>query len=110
MTVIQEYLQNSHHMQPEELLNNLLKIANSPLPKLEPTTIDRLKLQLDADNSNADLFYDPATAQEIHHLVTSIFNKLEAWLCNTFTRLLLPTKPNGKCIGSCWHLLGFGSS
>ena len=76
MTAIQEYLQNSHHMQPEELLNTLLKIANSPLPKHEPTTIDRLKLQLDADNCNADLFYDPATAQEIHQLVTEIFKKL----------------------------------
>lgn len=76
MTAIQEYLQNSHHIQPEDLLNTLLKIANSPLPKLEPTTIDRLKLQLDADNSNADLFYDPATAQEIHQLVTEIFKKL----------------------------------
>ena len=78
MTIIQEYLQNSHHMQPEELLNTLLKIANSPLPELEPTTIDPLKLQLDADNSNADLFYDPATAQEIHRLVTEIFKKLGA--------------------------------
>lgn len=78
MTAIQEYLQNVQHLSVEELVNTLLKIANSPLPKLEPATIDQLKLQLDADNSNADLFYDPATAQEIHHLVTSIFNKLGA--------------------------------
>ena len=76
MTAIQEYLQNSHHMQPEKLLNTLLKITNSPFPKLELTTIDRLKLQLDAGNSNADLFYNPATAQEIHRLVTEIFKKV----------------------------------
>lgn len=76
MTAIQEYLQNSHHMQPEELLNTLLKIANSPLPDLEPTTIDRLKLQLDADNCNADLFYDTTTARIIHQLATKIFKKI----------------------------------
>lgn len=78
MTAIQEYLQNTHHMSAEDRLNTLLKIANSPLPDLKPATINQLKLQLDADNCNADLFYDPATAQEIHHLVTDIFKKLEA--------------------------------
>ena len=76
MTAIQEYLQNSHYTQPEKILNTLLKIANSPLPKLEPATIDQLKLQLDADNSKADLFYDPTTARTIHQLVTKIFKKL----------------------------------
>lgn len=76
MTAIQEYLQNTHHMSTENRLNTLLKIANSSLPDLKPATIDRLKLQLDADNCNADLFYDPATAQEIHQLVTKIFKKL----------------------------------
>lgn len=78
MTSIQEYLQNAQQLSIEELLNELLKIANSPLPDLDPRTIDHLKLQLDADNCKADLHYDPATARTIHQLVTKIFKKIGA--------------------------------
>lgn len=72
MNSVDNYLTNSHHMSPEELvstLESLLDIDFSTLPK---QTLNQLNLQLDADNSNADLFYDPDTAQHIHHLINGL--------------------------------------
>lgn len=77
MEIIKKYLLNSHHMAEEELVQTLQELANvSAQHHIEPLLRDRINLQLDADNANADLFYNIETAQNIHHLVDIIRKNL----------------------------------
>lgn len=77
MEIIKKYLLNSHHMTEEELVQTLQELANvSAQHHIEPLLRDRINLQLDADNANADLFYNIETAQNIHHLVDIIRKNL----------------------------------
>lgn len=70
---IQIYLQNSHHMSGNELVNTLKQIN---LAILKPNITEKLKKQLTADENNAELSYDEKTAQQIHQLANSISIRL----------------------------------
>ena len=77
MEIIKKYLINSHHMTEEELAQTLQELADfSAKHHIEPLLRDRINLQLDADNTNADLFYSTGTAQDIHHFVDIIRKNL----------------------------------
>lgn len=76
MTVIQNYLQNSHHMEPDELVKTLQQLSQQDLSNLDGSIINDLQLQMDADNSNADLFYDPDIARDIHEYIETIRQQL----------------------------------
>ena len=77
MEIIEKYLLNSHHMPEEELIQTLQELANvSAQHHIEPLLRDRINLQLDADNANADLFYSTDTAQNIHYFVDIIRKNL----------------------------------
>ena len=77
MKIIEKYLLNSHHMTEEELVQTLQELADfSAQHRIEPLLRDRINLQLDADNANADLFYSTGTAQNIHCFVDIIHKNL----------------------------------
>lgn len=77
MQIIEKYLLNSHHMTEEELVQTLQELAEfSAKHHIEPLLRDRINLQLDTDNANADLFYSIDTAQDIHYLVKIIRKNL----------------------------------
>lgn len=77
MEIIEKYLLNSHHTTEEELVKTLQELADfSAEHFIEPLFRDRINLQLDADNANADLFYSIDTAQDIHHFVEIIHENL----------------------------------
>lgn len=77
MEIIEKYLLNSHHMTEKELVQTLQELADfSDQHYIEPLFRDRINLQLDADNANADLFYSIDTAQDVHHFVDIIRKNL----------------------------------
>lgn len=77
MKIIKKYLLNSHHMTEEELVQTLQELADfSAQHHIEPLLRDRINLQLDAGNANADLFYSIGTAQNIHYFVDIIRKNL----------------------------------
>lgn len=70
---VAHYLKQAHHMSPEELVEALSQLVQTDnLNKLPTLTTDALKLQLDADDANADLFYSPDVAASVHHLTRTI--------------------------------------
>lgn len=74
---VAHYLKQAHHMSSEELVKALSQLVQTDdLHKLPASTTDALKLQLDADDANADLFYSPNIAAEVHRLTRAIFLKL----------------------------------
>lgn len=74
---VAHYLKQAHHMSPEELVKALSQLVQTDnLHKLPPSTTDALKLQLDVDDANADLFCSPDVAADVHHLTRTIFLKL----------------------------------
>lgn len=73
---VARYLKQAHHLSPEELVKALSQLVQTDdLHKLPTSTADALKLQLDADDANADLFYSPDVAAEVHHLTRAVFLK-----------------------------------
>lgn len=77
MEITKKYLLNSHRMTEKELVQTLQELANvSAQHHIEPLLRDRINLQLDADNTNADLFYSIDTAQNIHYFVDIIRKNL----------------------------------
>ena len=74
---VAHYLKQAHHMSPKELVKALSQLVQTDnLHKLPASTADALKLQLDANDANADLFYSPDVASDVHHLTRAIFLKL----------------------------------
>lgn len=74
---VAHYLKQARHMSPEELVKALSQLVQTDdLHNLPASTAEALKLQLDADNANADLFYSPDVAADIHHLTRAVFLKL----------------------------------
>lgn len=75
---VAHYLKQAHHLSPEELVKALSQLVQTPddLHKLPTSTADALKLQLDADDANADLFYSRDVAADVHRLTRAIFLKL----------------------------------
>lgn len=77
MKPIENYLRNSHHMTEEEVVQTLQELADfSAKHHIAPMTRDRINLQLDADDTNANFFYSIATAQDVHHFVDIIRKNL----------------------------------
>ena len=62
---------------PHNFIQTLQELADfSAQHHIEPLLRDRINLQLDADNANADLFYSIDTAQNIHYFVDIIRKNL----------------------------------
>lgn len=68
------YLSTDHHSSVQSLITQLKQITNylSANDLNNDVLIDRLNLQLDADNINADLFYSQDLAPTIHQLISTI--------------------------------------
>lgn len=74
---VAHYLKQANHMSPEELVKALSQLVQTDnLHRLPASTADALKLQLDADDAKADLFYSKDVAADVHRLTRAIFLKL----------------------------------
>ena len=76
-SILETYVNNSHHLVGDELVN-LLNTINQQIStwKLTPDELRQVRSQLTADNINAELLYEPAQARQIQQLIAKIKNKL----------------------------------
>lgn len=76
-SILETYVNNSHHLVGDELVN-LLNTINQHIStwKLTPDELSQVKSQVTADNLNAELLYEPTQARQIQNLTAEIENKL----------------------------------
>lgn len=76
-SILETYVNNSHHLVGDELVN-LLNTINQHIStwKLTPDELNQVRSQINADNLNAELLYEPAQARQIQTLTAEIKNKL----------------------------------
>lgn len=76
-SILETYINNSHHLVGNELVN-LLNTINQQIStwKLTPDELCQVRSQLTADNINAELLYEPRQARQIQLLTAEIKSKL----------------------------------
>lgn len=75
--ILEQYLNNSHHLVGDEIVTLLTKINNDIATwTLDVSDCNRLKAQLIADQNNAELLYSTKQAAKINALTNEILNYL----------------------------------